>query len=196
MNHYFAPGDGEWSSREITVRLAGRDVVVETAGGTFSPEHLDLGTKVLLDTVPHPEGRILDVGCGWGPIALDAALDNAGTEVWAIDVNERSLELTRRNAERHGLSNIHVATPDAVPADLEFDAIWSNPPIRVGKAELHDILSTWLPRLRTGGTAWLVVAKHLGADSLMKWLRETWPAATVTKAETSKGFWVIEFVSP
>lgn len=195
MNHYFAPGDGEWTSREITVRLAGRDVVVETAGGTFSPEHLDLGTKVLLDTVPRPEGRILDVGCGWGPIALDAALDNSDAEVWAIDVNERSLELTRRNAERHELTNVHVSTPDAVPADIEFDAIWSNPPIRVGKAELHDILSTWIPRLRSGGTAWLVVAKHLGADSLMKWLRETWPAATVSKAETSKGFWVIEFVS-
>ena len=196
MNHYFDPGDGEWSSREITVRLAGRDVVVETAGGTFSPEHLDLGTKVLLDTVPHPEGQILDIGCGWGPIALDAALDNPDADVWAIDVNARSLELTRRNAERHGLANIHVATPDAIPGELEFDAIWSNPPIRVGKAELHDILSTWLPRLRSGGSAWLVVAKHLGADSLMKWLRETWPTATVIKAETSKGFWVIEFVAP
>ena len=196
MNHYFDPGDGDWRSREITVRLAGRDVVVETAGGTFSPEHLDLGTRVLLDAVPSPVGRILDVGCGWGPIALDAALDNSSAEVWAIDVNERALELTRRNAARFGLDNVHVSTPDAVPANLEFDAIWSNPPIRVGKSELHDILHAWLPRLRSGGHAWLVVAKHLGAESLMKWLRETWPAATVTKAETSKGFWVIDFAAP
>lgn len=196
MNHYFDPGDGDWKSREITVRLAGRDIVVETAGGTFSPEHLDLGTRVLLDTVAPAEGRILDVGCGWGPIALDAALDNPTAEVWAIDINQRSLELTRRNAERHGLTNVHVATPDAVPADLTFDAIWSNPPIRVGKAELHGILETWVPRLRSGGTAWLVIAKHLGAESLMKWLRETWPTASVSKAETSKGFWVLEFVAP
>ena len=196
MNHYFEPGDGDWKSREITVRLAGRDVVVETAGGTFSPEHVDLGTRVLLDTVPVPEGRILDVGCGWGPIALDAALDNPKVEVWAVDVNERALELTRRNATRLGLDNVHVSTPDAVPAELEFDAIWSNPPIRVGKSELHDILLTWIPRLRSGGHAWLVVAKHLGAESLMKWLRESWPAATVSKAETSKGFWVIDFAAP
>lgn len=196
MNHYFDPGDGDWKSREITVRLAGRNVVVETAGGTFSPEHLDLGTRVLLDTVPSPDGRILDVGCGWGPIALDAALDNPTVEVWAVDVNERALELTRRNAARLGLDNVHVSTPDAVPADFEFDAIWSNPPIRVGKSELHDILLTWIPRLRSGGHAWLVVAKHLGAESLMKWLRETWPAATVSKAETSKGFWVIDFAAP
>lgn len=196
MNHYFEPGDGDWKSREITVRLAGRDVVVETAGGTFSPEHVDLGTRVLLDTVPVPEGRILDVGCGWGPIALDAALDNPKVEVWAVDVNERALELTRRNATRLGLDNVHVSTPDAVPAELEFDAIWSNPPIRVGKSELHDILLTWIPRLRSGGHAWLVVAKHLGAESLMKWLRDAWPAATVSKAETSKGFWVIDFAAP
>lgn len=195
MNHYFDPGDGEWSSREITVRLAGRDVVVETAGGTFSPEHLDIGTRVLLDTVSAPEGRIADVGCGWGPIALDAALDNTSVEVWAIDVNARSLELTRRNAERHGLTNVHVSTPDDVPADLTFDSIWSNPPIRVGKSELHGILESWIPRLRSGGTAWLVVAKHLGAQSLMKWLAQRWPNAMVSKAETSKGFWVIQFVA-
>ena len=196
MNHYFDPGDGAWESREITVRLAGRDIVVETAGGMFSPEHLDTGTRILLDTVSEPEGRILDVGCGWGPIALAAALENADAEVWAVDVTERALELTRRNAERHGLSNVHVASPDGVPAELEFDAIWSNPPIRVGKTELHAILETWIPRLRAGGTAWLVVAKQLGAESLMKWLRERWPDADVSKAENSKGFWVIEFVAP
>lgn len=195
MTHYFAPGDGEWKSREITVRLAGRDVVVETGPGTFSPEHLDIGTRVLLETVPEATGRVIDVGCGWGPIALTAAMENPDAEVWAVDVNERGLELTRRNAERHGLGNVHVSLPDAVPADLRFDAIWSNPPIRVGKAELHAILEQWIPRLVSGGSAWLVVAKHLGADSLMKWLRETWPDAEVIKAETSKGFWVIEFVA-
>lgn len=196
MNHYFDPGDGAWESREIAVRLGGRDVTVETAGGTFSPEHVDTGTRILLETVAAPEGRIVDVGCGWGPIALDAALSNPNAEVWAVDVNERALELTRRNAERLGLSNVHISAVDAVPRDLEFDAIWSNPPIRVGKAELHAILEQWIPRLRAGGTAWLVVAKQLGAESLMKWLRERWPDADVSKAENSKGFWVIELVAP
>lgn len=195
MAHYFDPGDGAWESRDITVRLAGRELVVETAGGTFSPEHLDTGTRILLDTVPQPEGRVLDVGCGWGPIALHAALDNSAADVWAIDVNERSLELTRRNADRHGLTNVHVTTPDDVPADLKFDAVWSNPPIRVGKAELHSILERWIPRLRPGGSAWLVVAKQLGAESLMKWLKESWPDANVSKVENSKGFWVIRLIA-
>jgi 16S rRNA G1207 methylase RsmC len=193
MEHYFAPGDGEWESREIRVRLDDRDVTVETADAVFSSEHVDSGTRILLETVPEPVGAVLDVGCGWGAIALTAALRSPDVEVWAIDVNERALELTRRNAARLGLDNVRVSTPDDVPSDLRFDAIWSNPPIRVGKAELHAILEKWLPRLVPGGVAYLVVAKKLGAESLMRWLGETWPAASVTKAETSGGFWVIEF---
>jgi 16S rRNA G1207 methylase RsmC len=196
MNHYFDPGDGEWTSREIRVELVGREFTLETAASTFSPEHLDTGTRILLETVPDPIGTVLDIGCGWGPIALTAALRSPESPVWGIDVNQRALELTRRNAVRVGVSNVTVGLPDEVPADLRFDTIWSNPPIRVGKAELHAILETWLPRLNPGGEAWLVVAKNLGADSLMKWLAERWPDADITKPEISKGFWVIAFRGP
>jgi len=193
MNHYFDPGDGEWTSREIRVELDEREFTLETAAGTFSPEHLDTGTRILLETVPDPIGSVLDIGCGWGPIALTAALRSPESPVWGIDVNQRALELTRRNAVRVGVSRIHAVLPADVPADLRFDTIWSNPPIRVGKAELHAILETWVPRLNPGGEAWLVVAKNLGADSLMKWLAERWPDADITKPEISKGFWVIAF---
>jgi 16S rRNA G1207 methylase RsmC len=196
MNHYFDPGDGEWTSREIRVELDGREFILETAAGTFSPEHLDTGTRILLETVPDSIGSVLDIGCGWGPIALTAALRSPESPVWGIDVNQRALELTRRNAVRVGVSNVTVGLLDEVPADLRFDTIWSNPPIRVGKAELHAILETWLPRLNPGGEAWLVVAKNLGADSLMKWLAERWPDADITKPEISKGFWVIAFRVP
>jgi 16S rRNA G1207 methylase RsmC len=193
MEHYFAPGDGEWESREIRVWLEDHERFVETADGVFSSEHVDAGTRILLETVPAATGRVLDIGCGWGAIALAAALREPGAEVWAVDVNERALELTRRNAARLGCDGVHVSAPDDVPADLRFDTIWSNPPIRVGKAELHAILERWLPRLVPGGSAFLVVAKKLGAESLMRWLAETWPMATVSKAETTGGFWVIEF---
>jgi 16S rRNA G1207 methylase RsmC len=196
MNHYFDPGDGEWTSREIRVELAGHEFTLETAAGTFSPEHLDTGTRILLETVPDPVGTVLDIGCGWGPIALTAAMRSPESPVWGIDVNQRALELTRRNAVWVGVSNVTVGLPDEVPADLRFDTIWSNPPIRVGKAELHAILETWIPRLNPGGEAWLVVAKNLGADSLMKWLAERWPDADITKPEISKGFWVIAFRVP
>ncbi len=196
MNHYFDPGDGEWSSREIRVVLDGREFTLETAPGTFSPEHLDTGTRILLETVPDPVGTVLDIGCGWGPIALVAALRSPESTVWGIDVNQRALELTRRNAVRVGVSNVQVGLPTDVPADLRFDTIWSNPPIRVGKAELHAILETWIPRLNPGGEAWLVVAKSLGAESLQKWLVERWPDAEITKPEIGKGFWVIAFRMP
>ena len=195
MNHYFDPGDGEWTSREIQVVLDDREFTLETAASTFSPEHLDTGTRILLETVPDPIGTVLDIGCGWGPIALTAALRSPESVVWGIDVNQRALELTRRNAARVGVSNVTVGLPGEVPADLRFDTIWSNPPIRVGKAELHAILETWLPRLNPGGEAWLVVAKSLGAESLQKWLGERWPDAEVSTAEIAKGFRVIEFVA-
>ena len=196
MNHYFDPGDGEWTSREIQVVLEGREFTLETAASTFSPEHLDTGTRILLETVPDPIGTVLDIGCGWGPIALTAALRSPESVVWGIDVNQRALELTRRNAVRVGVSNVTVGLPDEVPTDLRFDTIWSNPPIRVGKAELHAILETWIPRLNPGGEAWLVVAKSLGAESLQKWLGERWPDAAVSTAEIAKGFRVITFRAP
>ena len=196
MNHYFDPGDGEWTSREIKVLLDGREFTLETAASTFSPEHLDTGTRILLETVPDPIGAVLDIGCGWGPIALTAALRSPESPVRGIDVNQRALELTRRNAVRVGVSNVTVGLPDEVPDDLRFDTIWSNPPIRVGKAELHAILETWIPRLNPGGEAWLVVAKSLGAESLQKWLGERWPDADITKPEISKGFWVIALRVP
>ena len=192
--HYFSSHAGEeFQSHSISVTLAGRELSLETAGGVFSPEHLDTGTRVLLASVPEPPatGNLLDIGCGWGPIALELALRSPEATVWAIDVNERSLELTRRNAVRAGCTNIRVCLPNEVPADLRFDAIWSNPPIRVGKAELHAILQRWLPRLSAGAEGYLVVAKQLGGDSLQTWLAETFEAAEVERVTTDKGFRVL-----
>ncbi|MBP6686112.1 MAG: methyltransferase [Leucobacter sp.] len=200
--HYFSESPaGDFTPREIEVTLAGSSHSVLTAGGVFSPEHLDQGTAILLDALPglsqlpaaegQGAGPLLDIGSGWGPIALDAALGHPGREVWAIDVNERSRELTARNAERLGLANVRVAAPEDVPTDIMFAEIRSNPPIRVGKETLHGILSTWLPRLAPGATAYLVVAKHLGADSLQRWIGDTFTDLTVDRAARKKGFHVI-----
>ena len=193
--HYFsAQPSGNFSPTEIQVRLAHKDYTVVTAGGIFSPEHIDAGTEALLYNVPTPPntGNLLDIGCGWGPLALTMALESPDASVYAVDVNERALELTRMNATRLGLQNVTTATPDALPADLRFDAIWSNPPIRVGKAELHAIMQQWIPRLAPGGIAYLVVAKHLGADSFEKWLGTEFAGThTVTREDTRKGFRII-----
>jgi len=164
VEHYFSQTpETEFKPKQIKVKLAGRDAVVETSGGIFSPDHVDGGTAVLLehlDQVP-AGGNLLDIGCGWGPIALSIALVSPRAKVWAIDVNDRSLELTRRNAKALGLSNVFVCRPEDVPPAIKFQGIWSNPPIRVGKQELHEILLTWLPRLEEEAEAFLVVQKIL-----------------------------------
>jgi 16S rRNA (guanine1207-N2)-methyltransferase len=195
-NHYFSETpEGPLVTREITVNLNGNKTQVLTAGGVFSPEHIDQGTQVLLGHLEsaNPTGNFLDIGCGWGPITLALALHSPKAKIFAVDVNQRSLELTKMNLERLGIKNVIVCTPEQVPSDLLFDEIWSNPPIRVGKKVLHEILNLWLRRLATGGTARLVVQKNLGSDSLHKWLiQEFSPEFESTRIDSSKTFRVLK----
>lgn len=194
MSHYFTTPQGQAERRTLQIKVAGREVDVVTSAGVFSGHRLDLGTKVLLNDAPAPprEGHLLDLGCGWGPIALNLAALSPGATVWAVDVNERALELTRENAAALGLSNIRAVLPDDVPADLRFATLWSNPPIRVGKDVLHGILRTWLPRLESEAAAYLVVQRNLGADSLITWLSQELSPLVARKLSSSKGFRVIE----
>jgi 16S rRNA (guanine1207-N2)-methyltransferase len=171
--HYFT-AEPTAASAPRRVRLALRDLQADltTDSGVFSPTQIDVGTLVLLETVPPPpsSGNLLDLGCGYGPITVALAGRSPGCTVWAVDVNARARELTRANATAAGRTNVRVAGPDEVPDDVRFAAIWSNPPIKVGKAVLHEMLSRWLPRLTPDGVAHLVVQRHLGADSLHRWL--------------------------
>lgn len=190
-SHYFSSPQGPFTPRAVDVELADRRAAVRTGSGIFSPDGVDKGTSVLLRSVPEPasEGHLLDIGCGWGPMTLTMAMLSPEATVWGVDVNERARTLCAQNAADWGLPNVKVAAPEQVPADLEFTTIWSNPPIRVGKAVLHEILRTWLPRLAPEGQAWLVVQKNLGADSLQKWLTaELGEEFTTDRPETSKGF--------
>lgn len=174
-DQYFE-ADPDVGSDPVTVDVALPDVAftMTTDRGVFSRGHLDTATSMLLraDLPLAPVGDLLDLGCGAGPIAMAMALRSPDARVWAVDVNERARTLTRRNAEYNGIRNVHVVAPDEVPADIRFATIWSNPPIRIGKDALHRLLSTWLGRLHEQGTAALVVQKHLGADSLQRWLNE------------------------
>ncbi len=196
--HYFTARPAtDADRRPLRVHLAGRDLEVEVARGVFSPGGLDKGTAVLLEEAPPPpaHGTFLDLGCGWGPIALTLGLLSPEATVWAVDVNERALDLCRRNAERLDLSRVRAVTADAIPDDVRFDLIWSNPPIRVGKAVLHGLLRTWLPRLAPGGAAHLVVQKNLGSDSLQRWVGSEL-GMPCTRQASSKGFRVLEVRQP
>jgi len=193
--HYFDRRPAVGGERVVVpVRLAGRDVDVVTAPGVFSGDRVDLGTRVLLREAPRPpsSGDLLDLGSGWGPLALTLGMLSPLATVWAVDVNERALDLTRENARRLRTPNVRAVRPEEVPQDVAFAAIWSNPPIRIGKAALHALLLQWLPRLRAGGEAYLVVQRHLGADSLHAWLVAALDEhAVVERAGSAKGYRVL-----
>jgi 16S rRNA (guanine1207-N2)-methyltransferase len=175
VSHYFSEQQRAVSDeREITIDLVQPALTLRTDRGVFSHGRLDAGTELLLRQAPPPPatGRFLDLGSGAGPIALTLARRSPAAEVVAIDVNERARALCAANAAANGLGNVEVAAPDDVDPTLRFDLIWSNPPIRIGKGPLHELLTTWLSRMRGGGSAILVVQKHLGADSLQRWLSE------------------------
>ena len=194
-DHYFSaePATPE-ERRTISVRLDGRPLTLTTARGVYSPDRLDPGTAVLLAGAPEPSatGTLLDLGCGWGPISITLALRSPGAQVWGIDVNRRSLDLARLNAAAAGVANVRFCEPDEVPDDLRFDTIWSNPPIHVGKAALHAILARWLPRLTTDGVAHLVVQKHLGSDSLQRWIGEQGWGLRCDRLSSAKAFRILE----
>ncbi|HEX6500254.1 MAG TPA: methyltransferase [Micromonosporaceae bacterium] len=193
-DHYFAaePTAPE-REREVEVAVGGRTYHLVTGSGVFSATRLDPGTAVLLRKAPLPGprgGTYLDLGCGYGPIACALANTSGDATVYAVDVNTRALDLVRRNAAANRVAGRIVATgPDDVDESVRFDEIWSNPPIRVGKSELHALLGRWLPRLAPDGTGWLVVARNLGGDSLQKWLTEQgWQ---VERFASQKGYRVL-----
>ncbi|MEZ5408738.1 MAG: methyltransferase [Acidimicrobiales bacterium] len=196
--HYFSPSP-DTPSRPGSVELVLPDVRFDLATdrGVFAADRVDPGTKLLLldGPAPTPGDQVLaDVGCGYGPIACTLAGRNPQATVWAVDVNGRARDLCRANAERAGLGNVTVADPASVPGDLVVDRIWSNPPIRVGKAELHDLLRTWLARLAPNGSAHLVVQKHLGADSLHRWLEaQGW---AVSRRASRKAYRLLDVTRP
>jgi 16S rRNA (guanine1207-N2)-methyltransferase len=172
--HYFdARPEVASHPAEVVLALDDATVRLRTDRGVFAASKVDTGSLILLRTAATPPaaGNLLDLGCGYGPIAVTLARRSPGATVWAVDVNERAVDLVRENGAALGLSNLRGLTPDAVPPDIRFAGIWSNPPIRIGKDALHGLLLDWLARLERDGHAWLVVQKHLGGDSLAAWLK-------------------------
>lgn len=191
--HYFTADPSVAFRREpFTCEVWGHRLDLVSGAGVYSRGHLDIGTAVLFrETAPPAAGEILDLGCGYGVIGLAIASTVTGTVVTGVDINERAVLLANENAAAVGLADRFTAgTPDGVADDAAYDEIWSNPPIRIGKAALHDLLLTWLPRLRPGGRAVMVVGKNLGADSLQRWLGEQ--GYPTTRLASAKGFRVLE----
>ena len=199
-SHYFSSSPTVPSQRsEVDLVLPeGRIVRFVTDRGVFSGERIDPGTRLLLSTAPSLDdaATLVDVGCGYGPVAVTMALRaDAGATVWAVDVNERARALCAENAEANGVGDrVRVVAPGEVPDDLVVDRLWSNPPIRVGKAAAHDLLTGWLDRLGPDGRAVLVVHRNLGSDSLARWLGEQ--AWAVERLASRAGYRVLEVARP
>ena len=173
------------------LRIADRDITIGTDRGVFSRKGIDQGTMVLLESAARPPstGTFLDLGCGAGPIALALATYSPKAMVYAIDINERAQQLTATNAERNNISNVIACSPDEIDENIRFDVLWSNPPIRIGKQDLHNLLLTWLSRLSANGEAWLVVNRNLGSDSLAVWMIEQ--GYSVERLTSKRGFRVL-----
>jgi len=191
--HYFDPAP-ESASKPRTLHLRAGELALELQAdrGVFGSRAIDLGTLQLLKEAPLPphEGDLLDLGSGYGPIAIALARRSPAARVWAVDVNARALELAKANAEAAKTPNVVVSFPDEVPAEVRFAAIYSNPPVRVGKAPLHELLQRWLPRLAPGASAYLVVQRNLGADSLATWLAsQGW---LVRRLKSKKGYRILQ----
>jgi 16S rRNA (guanine1207-N2)-methyltransferase len=195
--HYFdADPSAPSAPGQVRLDLPDRSLTLATDRGVFSGDRVDPGTKYLLleAPAPPPAGTFVDLGCGYGPIACTLAARAPGASVWAVDVNARARDLCVANAAALGLGNVRVVAPEDVPGDLAVDLLWSNPPIRVGKAALHDLLLAWLGRLTPSGRALLVVQKHLGADSLARWLDEQGWATTRLGSRT--GYRLLDVARP
>jgi 16S rRNA (guanine1207-N2)-methyltransferase len=195
--HYFDPVPAvESKPRKVHLHVGALAVELQADRGVFGSRGVDLGTLVLLNEAPPPPplGDILDLGSGYGPIAIALARQAPEARIWAVDVNERALELTRANAVTAAVPNVTAHTPAEVPDELRFQAIYSNPPVRIGKAALHELLLTWLRRLRPGGQAYLVVQRNLGADSLAAWL--AMQGYEVRRLKSKKGYRIIEVAAP
>ncbi len=171
QSHYFDE-DPAGRIENYTVDLVLPDITatMRTSSGVFSSKRIDPGTKYLLQEAPPPNTAVktaLDLGCGYGPIARTLCHRFPEAQIWATDINSRARALTIENVGKFG---VNVEHPDRIDEDIQFDLIWSNPPVRIGKSKLYALLDLWLQRLSDDGEAILVVQKHLGADSLSKWL--------------------------
>lgn len=195
--HYFDASPASASAtREITVDVVDPPLRLLTDRGVFNHGRLDAGTEFLLRQAPRPpsSGVLLDLGCGSGAIALAMARRSPTARVVAVDVNERARWLCAQNAATNGVTNVEVFDAAGVDRSLPFDLIWSNPPIRIGKTALHALLTDWLDRLAPHGTAVFVVHKHLGSDSLQRWLTEHgWPTARIA---SSRGYRLLRVGRP
>lgn len=180
----------QWTIRET---LRGRAWTFQVASGVFSRRGIDVGTRLLIETMEiGPGDQVLDLGCGYGAVGLTAAALAAKGQVWLIDSNERAAKLAGMNAADHGLSNVHVIVGDGAAAirSSSLDVVVTNPPIRAGRRAVTAFIDDGWRVLRPGGRFYLVARTAQGAKTIARLIGERF--GTVEQVRTVFGYRVYE----
>lgn len=196
-NHYYTENpDTAHDLEQWSFELLGKNFTFQTDSGVFSRQTVDYGSRVLInafDDSELPEGGILDVGCGYGPMGLSLAYDT-GRFAELVDVNNRAVELAQGNAERNGITNVEIHQSN-IYADVhgkDFAAVVSNPPIRAGKKVVHEILEKSIEFLKVGGSLTVVLQKKQGAPSAEKKMTEVFGNCEIVIKD--KGYYILRSV--
>lgn len=195
MDHYYSSKPSSESHREtIEVDLSGRKFSFVTDAGVFSKKRVDFGSEVLMTTaenIAFPEGNLLDVGCGYGPIGLYLAKSFPNRQVEMVDINERAILLTKENAQVNAIDNVEIYVSNVFEQvkNNQFAGIISNPPIRAGKKVVHQILEEAYDYLMPGGKLLIVIQKKQGAPSARKKMEDVF--GNVKRVALEKGYWVL-----
>jgi 16S rRNA (guanine1207-N2)-methyltransferase len=191
--HYYTKKPVKKSQRStIKEEIRGIELVYTVDEGVFSKRGVDFGSKMLIENLKEPDisGAIIDVGCGWGPMGLTAAAAFPERMVHMVDINERSVALSRENAERNKLRNVKIYEQDLLESEKEesFAAVITNPPIRAGKDVVFKLYEEAWRVLKSGGELTLVIQKKQGAASTKKKLEEL--GFEVENPARSKGYFI------
>ena len=190
-HYYTADPNAAHDVRLHEVEILNQSMRFYTDSGVFSKTGLDDGSAILLRAMPPLFGRVLDLGCGWGAMGLTLAKVNPDAEFVLVDVNARAVTLCERNRKENGIENVAIGISDGFSnVGGEFDFVVTNPPIRAGKAVIYGFFEQGYARLNPGGALCVVIRKQQGAPSAVKFM-ESFPGASVTMLDRSKGYWVI-----
>ena len=189
-DHYYTPNPtsahDEW---QIEAEVLGNHLRFTTDAGVFSRDGLDKGTELLLNALPPLEGRVLDLGCGWGAVGVALGAKYPALTIVMTDVNARAVELSRRNLSANGVKAEVLQGDGFEHVTGSFDAIVTNPPIRAGKAVIYGLFDRARDFLNPGGALYIVIRKQQGAPSALKYLKELYGDAEVI--DRGSGFHVI-----
>ena len=191
--YYAENPDAAHDIHELRVDLLGEKMTFLTDAGVFSKKMIDFGSQLLLKCLEVNQGEtVLDVGCGYGPLGLSLA-KAYGVQATMVDINNRALDLARKNAERNKVEATIFQSNIYEQVKGKFDHVISNPPIRAGKQVVHEIIEKSKDFLGIGGDLTIVIQKKQGAPSAKSKMEDVFGNCEVVKKD--KGYYILRSVN-